>query len=47
MDWEKVYRDLRKLNLLVLLISSFTSYLLMDHAFTMGILIGGLMITVN
>jgi len=47
MDWDKVYRDLKKLNLIVLLISSFTSYLLMSHALTLGIISGGLIIMAN
>lgn len=47
MDWEKIYRDLRKLNWIALLILSFISYFLMSSSLTMGIILGGLIIIAN
>jgi len=47
MDWEKVYRDLRKLNWFILLILCLISYFLMRHSFTTGIILGGLIIIAN
>lgn len=47
MNWEKTYRDLKKLNWFTLLIMSSVSYFLLSHAFTLGIISGGLIIIVN
>ena len=47
MDWKKVYKDLCKLNLLVLLISGFASHFFLSRAHTMGIILGGLLIMAN
>ena len=47
MDWKQVYMDLRRLNWLVLLILSFMSCFLMSFPFTMGIILGGLIIIAN
>jgi len=47
MDWEKVYRDLRKRNWIILLVLSTISALLMSHTVTLGVILGGLIIIVN
>ena len=47
MDWKTVYKDLRALNWIILLILSTVSYFLMSHPFTMGITLGGLIIIAN
>ena len=47
MDWEIVYRDLKKLNWVILFILSSISYSIMDHSLTLGIILGGLAIIAN
>lgn len=47
MDWEEVYRDLRKRNWIILLVLSTISALLMNHTVTLGVILGGLIIIVN
>jgi len=47
MDWDKIYRELKKLNWLILLILSSISYFLMSHSLTLGIILGGLVIMTN
>ena len=47
MDWEKTYRDLRKLNWFSLLIMGLLSYFLFSQVFTLGIILGGLVIIAN
>ncbi|UCF56561.1 MAG: ATP synthase subunit I [Deltaproteobacteria bacterium] len=47
MDWEKTYGDLRKLNWFGLLIMSLISYFLLSQSFTLGIILGGLIIIAN
>jgi small-conductance mechanosensitive channel len=47
MDWEHVYRNLKYLNWLILLLLASASCFVMSPAFTAGIIIGGLMVIVN
>ncbi len=47
MDWENFYRDLKGLNWVILLVLVSVSYFLMKHAFTTGIIVGGLMVIAN
>ena len=47
MDWNRVYRELRMLNWISLFILSSFSYLFMSHSFTLGIILGGLVIIAN
>jgi len=47
MDWEEVYRDLKKRNWIILLVLSTISALLMSHTVTLGVILGGLIIIVN
>ena len=47
MDWEKVYRDLKRSNWLILLILTLISLFLMSHVFTTGIVLVGLIIIAN
>lgn len=47
MDWEEIYKHLKKLNWLILLILSLVSYVLLSHALTFGIILGGLIIMAN
>ena len=47
MDWEKVYRDLKKLNWFSLFIMSLVSYFLLSSSFTLGIILGGFIIMAN
>lgn len=47
MDWEKTYKDLRRLNWLTLLIMSLISTLFMSQIFTLGVILGGLIIIAN
>ena len=47
MDWEIVYRYLKTLNWIVLLILSNISFFLMNNYLTLGIILGGLIIITN
>ena len=47
MDWEKIYKDLRLRNWIVLLVFSSISFFLMDNSLTLGIILGGLIIILN
>jgi hypothetical protein len=47
MDWEKVYGVLKKRNWVILLVLSTISYLFMDHAVTLGVILGGFIIIAN
>ena len=47
MDWEEVYRDLKKRNWIILLVLSTISALLMSHTVTLGVMLGGLIIILN
>jgi hypothetical protein len=47
MDWEKTYKDLKRLNWFSLLIMSLISYFLLSSSFTLGIILGGFIIIVN
>jgi small-conductance mechanosensitive channel len=47
MEWKNLYRDLNRLNWLILLLLASASCFVMSPAFTAGIIIGGLMVIVN
>ncbi|MDP6178317.1 MAG: ATP synthase subunit I [Desulfatiglandales bacterium] len=47
MDWDRVYRDLRKRNWVILFVLSSVSYFLMTPSITLGIILGGLIIITN
>ena len=47
MDWEHVYRNLKYLNWVILLLLASASCFVMSPAFTAGIIVGGLMVIVN
>jgi small-conductance mechanosensitive channel len=47
MEWKNLYRDLRRMNWLILLMLASASCFVMSPAFTAGIIIGGLMVIVN
>ena len=47
MEWKILYRDLRRMNWLILLLLASASCFVMSPAFTAGIIIGGLMVMVN
>jgi hypothetical protein len=47
MEWKNLYRDLKRLNWLILLLLASASCFVMSPAFTAGIIIGGLMVIVN
>jgi small-conductance mechanosensitive channel len=47
MDWEHVYRNLKYLNWVILLLLASVSYFLMSNKFTTGVIIGGLMVIAN
>ena len=47
MDWEHVYRNLKYLNWVILLLLASVSYFLMSNNFTTGVIIGGLMVIAN
>jgi hypothetical protein len=47
MDWEKLAKAIRRQNWIILLLLAFASYLLMRPAFTLGVILGGLMIIAN
>jgi hypothetical protein len=42
MEWESLYKNLKVLNFGILLVLTSVSYFVMSHAFTVGIVIGGL-----
>ena len=47
MEWKNVYRNLKYLNWVILLLLASVSYFLMSNNFTTGVIIGGLMVIVN
>jgi len=47
MDWQKVSKEIRTVNWIILLFLGLISYFFMSSAFTLGIILGGLIITVN
>ncbi len=47
MDWKEIYRELKVLNWVVLLLLALTSFFLMSNSFTAGIIVGGLMVIAN
>ena len=47
MEWDLVYKELKKRNLLVLLILSAISYFLLSSELTFGVLAGGVVVIIN
>jgi hypothetical protein len=47
MDWKDLYRDLKILNWLILLLLASISFFLMSNSFTAGIIVGGLLVIAN
>lgn len=47
MDWEKLHRDLKAQNWILLLVLGTLSFLFMSPAFTLGVVLGGLLIIAN
>ncbi len=47
MEWKNLYRDLKRLNWVILLLLASVSYFLMSNNFTTGVIIGGLMAIAN
>ena len=47
MNWEEVYRELKKRNWIILLVLATISTLLMNHTVTLGVILGGLIIIAN
>lgn len=47
MDWKRVYRELKMINWLILLILSSGSYFLMRPRFTTGVILGGIIVIAN
>ena len=47
MEWKNLYRDLKRLNWLGLLLLASASCFVMSPAFTAGIIVGGLMVIAN
>jgi hypothetical protein len=47
MEWHDLYRNLKRLNWGVLLVLTTISYFVMSHAFTTGIMVGGLIAFAN
>jgi len=47
MDWERAYKDLKKLNWFSLLIMSLISFFLLSSSFTLGIILGGFILIAN
>lgn len=47
MDWERLSKAIRKQNWVILLLLAVASHLLMSPSFTLGLILGGLMIIAN
>jgi hypothetical protein len=47
MEWKKLSRVLRTFNWIILFVLASISFLFMNHAFTLGIILGGLIIIAN
>ncbi len=47
MDWEKLVKQLRAQNWIILMILGIASFFLMSSTFTLGIILGGLIIIAN
>jgi hypothetical protein len=47
MDWEKACKDIKAMNWIILLILGVAGFYLMSPAFTLGIILGGLIIIIN
>jgi hypothetical protein len=47
MDWENIFKNLKTLNWLILLLLGSVSFFVMDEAFTTGIILGGFIIIAN
>lgn len=46
-DWEETYKDLKRRNWVILLLLGSLSAVIMDHAFTLGIILGGIIAILN
>ena len=46
-DWDQTYKNLKKFNWIILLLLSSISYFLMKSSFTLGVILGGLIIIAN
>jgi hypothetical protein len=47
MEWRNLYEEIKMLNWLILLILSAVSYFLMSPSWTLGVILGGLLIIAN
>lgn len=47
MDWDSLYKYLKSLNWIVILILAALSYFFMNNAFTTGVIVGGFMVMAN
>lgn len=47
MDWERLSKAIRRQNWIILLLIAVASYLFMRPAFTLGVILGGLLIIAN
>jgi len=47
LDWKAAYREIRLMNWMTLLVLSVASLILLDGASTLGVVLGGLIITAN
>ena len=46
-DWEETYKDLKRRNWVILLLFGSLSAFIMGHAFTLGIILGGIIAILN
>ena len=46
-DWEETYRDLKRRNWFILLLFGSLSGIIMDYAFTLGVIVGGILAILN
>ena len=46
-DWEETYKDLKRRNWFIVLLLGSLSAVIMDHAFTLGIILGGIIAILN
>ncbi|MDY7039187.1 MAG: ATP synthase subunit I [Thermodesulfobacteriota bacterium] len=47
MDWKIIYRDLKKINWIILLLLSSISFVFLSNSLTIGVILGGLIIIAN
>ena len=46
-DWEETYKDLKRRNWVILLLLGSLSAVILNHAFTLGIILGGIIAILN